>query len=534
MRSFILLLKIQMFGMFGINKALHADVAKARRSIALALLAVVGIVLIAVWYSATVASAMVTFGMVDLIPFTAVLIGSLAGAVASFLKANGVLFSFRDYDMVMSLPVSVTSVVLSRVASLYAMSFVFGLLVMVPPFVVYAMNAGVSGVGMACMVAVLVLAPLLPLSVAIVLAALIMAVSARFRRASIIASLLSVALVVAIVFGSCALTNQMDGAGSFAAVASMQTMALEGAYPPAQWAAAAVRWGDISSFMLFAGVSLALPLGFLAALVRVFVPVNAFLRDARPRGVFSFDKASAPVGGGSLDPARSPFRALVAKEARLLIATPVYLVNACTGYVLVLVVAVAAAVGRVMGFSPLDSLPPDYVPMVLGLLPWLLAFCMGIASTTTASVSLEGSNRWLMLTAPVSPRMILKAKAMLNLCLAVPTVLASGVLLSVAVPVDVITVVALFVVPMAFALFATFFGLALDAWHPRYDWTTVYEPVKRSVAVFVVALGGMVLVAVGIAATLFGGSVAMLGVALVIGAASVVLFRQTVRQGLSD
>ena len=51
-----------------------------------------------------------------------------------------------------------SSVVLSRIASLYAMSLLFGVLVMVPAFAVYASAAGVSAVGVACMALSIVLA----------------------------------------------------------------------------------------------------------------------------------------------------------------------------------------------------------------------------------------------------------------------------------------------------------------------------------------------------------------------------------------
>ena len=142
MKSFILLLKIQLLGLFGINKALHANAAKAKRTLALAALVVVAVVAVAVTYSVGVAEGMAQLGMVEAIPLVAVLVGAVAGAVAAFLKTNGVLFAFKDYDLVMSLPVPTLSVVLSRIASLYAMSVVFGLLVMVPAFAVYAAHAG--------------------------------------------------------------------------------------------------------------------------------------------------------------------------------------------------------------------------------------------------------------------------------------------------------------------------------------------------------------------------------------------------------
>ena len=120
-----LLLKIQLLGTFGLNKALHTDRAKAKRSIALFLLAVIAIGALCVGYSLGAAFGLGSFGLADDIPFVAVLVGSLAGAVAAFLKANGVLFAFKDYDIVMSLPVTTMAVVLSRLAALYAVALLF-------------------------------------------------------------------------------------------------------------------------------------------------------------------------------------------------------------------------------------------------------------------------------------------------------------------------------------------------------------------------------------------------------------------------
>ena len=131
MKPFILLLKIQLLGLFGINKTLHADPAKAKRTLALAALVVAAVVLFASAYSAGVAQGLVQIGLAEAVPLVAVLVGAIAGAVAAFLKTNGVLFGFKDYDLVMSLPVPTSSVVLSRIASLYAMSLLFGVLVMV-------------------------------------------------------------------------------------------------------------------------------------------------------------------------------------------------------------------------------------------------------------------------------------------------------------------------------------------------------------------------------------------------------------------
>ena len=477
MRSFLLLLKVQMLGLFGINKALHADAARAKRTLAVAAVAAVGVVALVAAYVASVAGSFAQVGLVDAIPLVAVLVASVAGAVAAFLKANGVLFAFKDYDLVMSLPVRTSAVVLSRIAPLYAM--------------------GAAGLAAAvCAVLSALLAPLAPLAVAVVLAALVAAASARFKHAGVVAVVLTFALVIVLMAGYAHVIGQGGGSEQLVQLGAGQMAALSSAYPPAAWAAAGITQGDLVSFGTFAAVNVLAAVVLAAVLVRLFVPVNSWLAAGRARGTFSFDAAHGGASRADAS-ARSPWRAMLGKEARLLLATPIYLLNACMGNVLLVVGTAALAAASVAGALPLGDLPSEAVPLIGRLAPWALAFCVGVASTTTASVSLEGSARWIMLAAPVPARTVLAAKAALNLALALPSVAVGGVLVAFALPLDPLALVAVFAAPLACALFSTYVGLTLDALRPRYDWTTPYEPVKRGMPVFAVALGGVAIVMAG-------------------------------------
>lgn len=180
----------------------------------------------------------------------------------------------------------------------------------------------------------------------------------------------------------------------------------------------------------------------------------------------------------------------------------------------------------------LDLLPPAYAPFVGALLPWALAFFCAISSTTAASVSLEGSARWLMLTAPVSPATVLGAKVAVNLAIAVQCLAVSAVLMAVSLPLDALSVAALFAVPLAASMLAACLGLALDARSPKYDWTSVYEPVKRGVPVFAVIMIGMVFCVLGMGVTTLLGVGASLVLALLAAAVSVAAYRGAVKRGL--
>ena len=491
---------------------------------------------LAVAYVASVAGSFAQVGLVDAIPLVAVLVASVAGAVAAFLKANGVLFAFKDYDLVMSLPVRTSAVVLSRIAPLYAMGAALGLLVVVPAFAVYAANAGAGLAAAVCAVLSALLAPLAPLAVAVVLAALVAAASARFKHAGVVAVVLTFALVIVLMAGYAHVIGQGGGSEQLVQLGAGQMAAFSSAYPPAAWAAAGITQGDLVSFGTFAAVNVLAAVVLAAVLVRLFVPVNSWLAAGRARGTFSFDAAHGGASRADAS-ARSPWRAMLGKEARLLLATPIYLLNVCMGNVLLVVGTAALAAASVAGALPLGDLPPEAVPLIGRLVPWALAFCVGVASTTTASVSLEGSARWIMLAAPVPARTVLAAKAALNLALALPSVAVGGVLVAFALPLDPLAdplaLVAVFAAPLACALFSTYVGLTLDALRPRYDWTTPYEPVKRGMPVFAVALGGVAIVMAGGAAAMFVGTPGSLALSAAVAIASMLVYRRVARMGLA-
>ena len=124
----------------------HADPRRPKRTLALAALVVATVVLFLQHYSAGGRRARQIKTWPEAVPLVAVLVGRDRRRGAAFPpKLNGVLFGFkglRPGDVASRCPRR--RWLLSRIASLYAMSLLFGVLVMVPAFAVYASAAGVS------------------------------------------------------------------------------------------------------------------------------------------------------------------------------------------------------------------------------------------------------------------------------------------------------------------------------------------------------------------------------------------------------
>ena len=136
--------------------------------------------------------------------------------------------------------------------------------------------------------------------------------------------------------------------------------------------------------------------------------------------------------------------------------------------------------------------------MLKGILPLILGALIMMTCTTSVSLSLEGKNLWILKSLPITKEEIYKGKMLFNLLLQIPTALISSALLAVRFRVTGMTLITLFVYPMA----AAFAGTE----------TTV---VKQSAASFFALIFGIIVSILFMGLIFFVGdvSVGVLGVA---------------------
>ena len=313
MRSFLLLLKIQLLSLFGLNKAIHSNRQRARQM--LALMVIVGIIVVAVIcaYMACLGLSMITLGVQEAIPLLGMAIITAASFFMVLIKANGTLFALKDYDLLLSLPIPVRTIVLARLAPLYGLSLGLGVLVLLPLMVVYWWQAGVSAVSVLFTLLSLLLGPAIPTACGLVGATLL-----AFRNANVVMGIGSMVLVVAFVCVVFLFTGNTSNGESATQVMVTTFADLGRFWPPAAWAASGMAVGDVAPFAAFCLVSTVVGTVTFGVVNKLFCPVNERLMGTRPRT----QKVSAALKTVKI---RTPFRALVAKEALLLMHTPIYL-----------------------------------------------------------------------------------------------------------------------------------------------------------------------------------------------------------------
>jgi len=494
-----LLLKIQLLGILGINAIRHGGKKEKQRVLAIGF-SVLILVIFGVVLSTALSIGLAALGMADIVPSLMLMVCTIVTLLLTFLISNNVLFAFRDYDMVMSLPVNNSTVIISRLLTVYITNFLFGLVFIAPSMIVFAVTIKASVSVLAMMIATLFLAPLLPMIAAMFLGAIITAVSARFRYRNALNILLSIAFFIALIGISGSINSvNMEPEQLLTEIGNILESTISNAYPPADLLHSALTNGDWGSFGLFALISIIPFALFVALLSKLYIKINSALFTSRSRSNYRM---------GTLK-ASTPFKALYIKELRRLFSSSMYFLNSSIGMILLIVAVIAVL------FINLETIEtsmgiPGIMTLFRSTAPLLACFFISISSTTSASMSMEGKSRWIPLTMPVKTMTIFNAKIAANLTVDIPAILISGIILAVSLKTNLPETFFLFVTPIIFACFIAVLGLIFNLKFPKYDWITEQQAVKQSLSVTVTFGVGILVVLIPFGVAMVSGAYAVL------------------------
>lgn len=473
---YLLLLKMQLYNLFGINRILHFHSKKEKqRSVVLGGFAILIIGLMIV-YSTIISMSLASMGAANILPTISALICSLITLILTFLKSSGVLIGLRDYDMVMSLPVKNSEVVLSRLTMVYLTNLLISVIVVLPSAVIFGINAKAGISGNIMFLLSLLFLPVIPMIVSLGLGVMISVISSRSKHKNVFSLALSTLIVLLIVAASTRAQNMnTDEILNIGILFSNMANKL---YPPAALISKAIEQQNWLYFLAFMGMSALIGVIFVVVVAHFYQKMNTT----------TFSHSAIKYEGKGLK-VSSPFKAMYKREFDRYFSCTIYALNSTIGMVLLLVVALLLlfispeALEQQSGIVGLSQ-------MLRRVLPLVIAVFVTMTSTASASLSLEGKNRWIMCSVPVRAIDIFNSKIAVNLTVICPFALISAVLLGFKMGVSLIQSVLLCIVPVVYACFISILGMYMNVKFPKYDWTSEYYAVKGG-AISVLATMGV-------------------------------------------
>lgn len=393
----------------------------------------------------------------------------IGGLLFTTFAVKGVVFGGKDNDLLLSMPVSSTLLMASRVMAIYLENLLFSAFVLLPAGVVCTVMTQ-NGVGQSLLfwvrlvIAALTL-PLLDTALSVLLGALVAFLSARVSKGALGQNIVTGLFLVAVFYFSFNLNGMLSG---LPANADNVKESLSWA-APIWWMGEGIM-GDWSLLLAFA-----------ACCIVPFVLVVFGLGQVYRQAVTAFATRSAQSNYKlSAQSASSQKKALLRKEAQRFFGTPMYFWNAGLGLILLLAAGVGSLVMREKLLAFID-MAGDSIPL-LPMAAAVICFCLCTCPVAAPTVSLEGKYLWILREAPMTDHALLWTKVGFQLLLTLPCTVIAGGCISAALGLSVWQGAALLIAALIFAVGHAMFGMLMGLTFPKLDAVNETVVIKQSLA----------------------------------------------------
>lgn len=450
----------------------------------------VGIAILGIYmsgmYSALLLTVLEPLGM-EVLLF--VLMGLAALASGLLFTAFGVsktVFGGKDNDFMLSMPISSSALMLTRVFAIYAENWLFSFFMLVPAGVVCAFMtttnlAQTLGFWLRILLTTMLL-PLLDTALSVVFGAVLAWISAKITHKAIGQNVLMGVFMVAIFAFAFNLNGMMEKL-SITAPTLIDSM---------QWAKSIVwmgqgilgDWRQLGLFALACTLPFALMIICFGKLYRKAVTLFASM-SARSDYQLTTQRTNGQI------------KALLKKEAQRFFGTPNYFWNYAMGLIMLMVLAILAAIKRENLASLFDLVGGEMDKMLLvPIIAAYVGFCLSMSPICAPSVSLEGKNLWVLKSAPIRTNAILGVKLGFQYLIAVPCILITVPIFAFVFKMNGMDMLTLLVFAVSFEIGVGCFGMLMGLYFAKLDCDDRYI-VKTSLLTFLSMFAPMIILLLG-------------------------------------
>lgn len=473
MSGFLSLLKLQFYGLFGINKTLHNKAKNSRNKLFWGLVVVIILAfLIAISmasYVVSMALIMYEEQMLDVFLQTMISTSALLCGVFIILRAQAILFGGKDFEYLQSIPVKTSQIIASKQVVLYIVAFLMSNIIFLPAFICYGIFLKMSIIFYLLSILTMFLLPLIPMLIGELLAVILSVVSSKSRVMNFVWMLIYAVLLGGYIVLSFNLSPEV-----LIKVSNVLTII----YPVNSWIVGYLN-GDIISCVWFILSSLTAVFLMIFVVAFLYTKVNYIILNRSLKTKFKLqDELSKNKQKKS-----SVFLSIYKKEFGLSFSSIMVALNIYTGILMSVVLSVAC-----IFFKDMIML---YTGGNVTILAIAIGWTCGMISMTSSTISLEGKQFWFIKSSPIPSKTLLSAKLFASMTIPLIASIINGAIVAFAFGVDVITWLLLLLIPSSWVIFGNVFGLLLNIKFPKLDYQNIIQVVKQSVPVMITVFTSM-------------------------------------------
>lgn len=477
MNKFFTLLKVILKDDFSLFKVTNDKTSKRNKVLFPILLTI--LVLYSVgYYAYIVGSALAPLNLTYVILSLWIVSISLLTIMEGIYKSQGILYESKDNDLLMSLPIDKKTLLWARIVKLILFQIMYTAIFMVPAMAVYAYFEvpGISYYVISLLMIVLI--PIIPTVIASLIGAIVKNLTSLFQDKKKMQTIFSI-LVMVVLMGA---VFYLEANGTaFINNASNISNIIAGMYYPIKLYLRLINQFNILDLMQLIGINLVFIIGFVYIMSITYFKVIQKSHEDIKHAHKKYVMVKNP-----------PFKALVKKEIKKYFSSSLYVFNTLFGVVILFIASIVILVKPDIIMTLINQSGIDIGSIDIGLIYLvLLIFVLAMTSITSSSISLEGKSFNMMKTMPVSVKSILIAKLVSSLVIIYPLVFISDILVSIALKLDFIGILFIFIASIIMPILNGILGLIINLKYPKLEFKNDAEVIKQSMAVMISIYTGM-------------------------------------------
>ncbi|GAA0705674.1 ABC transporter permease [Paraclostridium ghonii] len=481
MSNLLLLLKIDLLNTTGINKVIQGDKKEKVKHLLIVGAICFAIIMVAIGlYKMCIemSNALIKINQMDLLLLIGILGISGLCLFNTIYKAPAYLYQARDYEILASLPIKDSTVLMSKMIKLMFFNYIYSFMLIIIPGLVYYTKTQVSLTFLIYIVLMYIVAPFIPIVLASVISYFLGKIASRSKYKNGILIISSIVVFLIVMYGSYNMdkivVNVSKNSESIIEVA-------EKIYPLTYYFIDGLKNTNIISISIFLGVSVLVFGAFIMVFSRGFNNISSNMCENHKKDNYEVKKILKKS---------SPTKALLNKEIKRYLSSYIYVLNTSIGMIILIVLAIGILVmgqEKIAQIMKICAQTDIFNIQITGM----IIFCILMSCTTNSSISLEGKNIWILKTSPLDEMDILKSKIYLNILLILPISIISILAIGLKLNFDFEYIITMIILIFECSILTSLYGLYINLLYPKLDYISETEVVKRSMSSMICAFSGI-------------------------------------------
>ncbi|HHV99555.1 MAG TPA: hypothetical protein GXX36_08260 [Clostridiaceae bacterium] len=423
----------------------------------------------------------------EIVLTVAFLFGQLMVLIFGIFYVMSMLFFANDLNILVPLPLKPYEVLGSKLAVVMVNEYMTLLPVLLPPVIIYGVGMKQHFFYWVKAIALVLVSPVIPL----ILDAIFLLVIMRFinvRKNKDLFAILGGIIGILFAVGINVITQRMPKGNEEEFIRNLllgniELIELIGSkFPPSIWVTRALSQAGISGvlyLLLFIAVSAFMFVVLMWLANRIFYKgLLAGQEVSRKRKKLTTNEADRQFSRVT-----SPVVTIFWREWKIIVRTPIYLLNGLSGIIVAPMIIVVMLVSQKSGDMKelFELINQPGAQMVLTLIAiGVVLFTAGMNLVASTAVSREGRTFWISKIIPVSPKQQVMGKFLNSFSVALLGVIIMSVVMAILLELPVIRFIVIVVIGAACSVATTALNLLIDVLRPKLVWNNPQEAMKQN------------------------------------------------------